>query len=121
MNNNISKKIDSEDFDSRTDIALMNYVIGSNDVANLFCEKHDFYPVANEGENDDFCSFWANDEPGSTLFCGDMCFSMSEIILDLEENVEPMKIVEYWDYQVRTESDKLINYKTWLKTLGNDK
>lgn len=112
---------DKEDFNSQFDIVIASYTFACNNIANLFCMKHDFYPVKEEGSNDDFCSFWVNDEPGTTLFCADMCFTMEEIILDLQQDTEPSKIIQYWDYQIKTDIEKTINYKTWLSITDNDK
>lgn len=108
---------DKEEFNSRFDTAIAGYIYTCNDIANLFCEKHDFYPVKVEGSNDDFGSFWANDEPGTTLFCGDMCFSMEDIILDLQQDTDPSKIIQYWDYEIKENHgpEYVVNYKTWLK------
>lgn len=102
----------NEDFQSRTDLCLLNYDVACNDIANLFCEKHKFEKL---GTKD---TFWVADEPGTILYCSDCYFGMKTILTDLKGNVPEEKLMEYYNYCL---DNKLYDYdfKNYLKHFKN--
>lgn len=98
----------NDDFLSRTDLCLLNYGIACQDIANLFCEKHEFEKL---GTKD---TFWIADDVGGILFCSDYYFDMKTIITDLKTNAPKEKLMEYYNYCLDNELYEY-DFKTYLK------
>lgn len=107
------EKFDKEEFLSTVDFCLENYNDTCDDIANLFCEKHNFEKLGDSKSN----TFWVADERGGILFCGDYYFGMETIITDLKENATDEQLMQYYVYCLQEESETY-NYRAWLKLNG---
>lgn len=82
---------------------LIRYRCACNALLRLFCDKQGF-PMSD--------TYWVADRVGEVADCASFCFSMDDIITDLEEDAPPGKILEWYD---QLESlDYRVNYRHWL-------
>jgi hypothetical protein len=102
----------NDDFQSKSDLCLLNYDVACKDIANLFCEKHEFEKL---GTKD---TFWIVDDVGGILFCSDYYFGMKTILTDLKTNVPEEKLMEYYNYCLDNELYDY-DFKTYLKHFKN--
>lgn len=109
---------DKDDFNSRIDLCLINYDIACDDIANLFCEKHDFQKIDSTKYGD---TFWVGDKRGTVLFCNDYYFDMETIVTDLKEHATDEQLLEWYDNSIENGTQMPMNYQTWLKTYNNKK
>lgn len=82
---------------------LARYRAACNNLLHLFCEKQGF-PMSE--------TYWIADRIGEVADCARFCFSMDDIITDLEEDAHPGKILEWYDKQ--EELGYKVNYRHWL-------
>lgn len=90
---------------------LKSYENSCNDIANLFCKKHDFYEIDNRD------TYWIADKPGEILATGDFFFDMKDIITDLSEDFEEDALLKWYDYSLSEyENAKYpVTYSNWYK------
>lgn len=72
---------------------IEDYRLSCNRLADLFCERYEFYKL---GETDS--TFWVADEPGGFLCIGDLTFSMEEILIALQDNIDTRTLMRWADY-----------------------
>lgn len=82
---------------------LARYYTACNNLLRLFCDKQGF-PMSE--------TYWIAGRIGEVADCASFCFSMSDIITDLEEDSHPGKILEWYDKQ--EELGYKVNYRHWL-------
>ena len=82
---------------------LIRYRCACNNLLRLFCDKQGF-PMSD--------TYWIADRVGEVADCASFCFSMDDIITDLEEEVPPGKILEWYDQL--EELGYKVNYRHWL-------
>ena len=82
---------------------LIRYYTSCNNLLSLFCEKQGF------SMSD---TYWIADRIGEVADCASFCFSMEDIITDLEEDAPPGKILEWYDKL--EELGYKVNYRHWL-------
>ena len=82
---------------------LIRYRCACNALLRLFCEKQGF-PMSD--------TYWVADRVGEVADCAGFCFSMDDIITDLEEDAPPGKILEWYDQLEAL--DYRVNYRHWL-------
>ena len=82
---------------------LIRYRCACNVLLRLFCDKQGF-PMSD--------TYWIADRVGEVADCAGFCFSMDDIITDLEEEAPPGKILEWYD-QLESLGYK-VNYRHWL-------
>ncbi len=94
-------------------LALASYYNACKELAELFCKKHDFYPL--DGQPD-FCSEWVADRPGEILAAADYFFDMEVIVDDLSLDAPEECLLEWYDYVTALPVGKSrMNYRTWLR------
>ena len=82
---------------------LARYYTACNNLLEIFCDKQGF-PMEE--------TYWIADRIGEVADCASFCFSMDDIIADLEEDAPPRKILEWYDKL--EEPDYKVNYRHWL-------
>ena len=82
---------------------LARHHAACNNLLRLFCQKQGF-PMSE--------TYWIADRVGEVADCASFCFSMDDIIADLEEDAPPGKILE-WYYR-QCELSYQVNYRHWL-------
>lgn len=81
------------------------YVKSCNEIVELFCKKQDL----------DF-KFWVGDVVGEVAGCGSYYFYLSDIILDLDKDLEKGFIFE-WYHTSFNSKQKYINYNSYIMGL----
>lgn len=82
---------------------LARYRCACNALLRLFCQKQGFSMAD---------TYWIAGRIGEVADCAGFCFSMDDIITDLEEDAPPGKILEW--YHRLEELDYRVNYHHWL-------
>ena len=82
---------------------LIRYRCACNALLRLFCQKQGF-PMSD--------TYWVADRVCEVADCSSFCFSMDDIITDLEEEAPPGKILEWYD-QLESLGYR-VNYRHWL-------
>ena len=82
---------------------LARYYTSCNNLLRLFCEKQGF------SMSD---TYWIADRIGEVADCASFCFSMEDIVADLEEDAPPGNILEWYDKL--EELGYKVNYRNWL-------
>lgn len=98
--------------------AKLHYDRDCNDLANIFCAKHDFYTL------DNVDTYWIAEKPGEILSVGDFVFDMTDIIIDLMEEIEEEAIFEWYDYTLECSNKgqaPAYNYLNWYKHVYSNK
>ena len=88
---------------------LSKYKNVCDEIANVFCEKHDFHNLSTP-----FSWF----VKGNVLFCNeDFCFDFETILMGLEMNASDKDLMEWYDYSLEStfNDETYINYENWLK------
>lgn len=108
-----AKKL-AKEYAQKATYAKLHYDRDCNDLANMFCLKHDFYTL----ETPD--TYWVADKPGEILVTGDYTFNMSDIITDLMESIEEDALLKWYDYSLTCINDgdtPVFNYINWYKNV----
>ena len=82
---------------------LARYYAACNNLLRLFCDKQGFSMAD---------TYWIADRIGEVADCAGFCFSIADIITDLEEEAPPGKILEWYDQLEALEYK--VNYRHWL-------
>ena len=104
----------AKEYAQKATYAKLHYDRDCNDLANIFCIKHDFYTL----ESPD--TYWVADKPGEILVTGDYTFNMSDIITDLVECIEEDALLKWYDYSltcINDEDTPMYNYLNWYKNV----
>ena len=80
-----------------------------NAYLKAFCKKHDF-------DYEDVKDGWVAGDVGDVCLCGDFFVSLSDMIIDIEEDAAKDEYFKYYDYSLECHEYGIssINYKSWL-------
>lgn len=93
----------------KIELCLKNYDNSCDNIANLFCKKHNFETLTDSNKN----TFWVSDERGTILFCNDLYFDMATILTDLKLNATTKELLQWYDYCIENNIYDY-NFKTFL-------
>ena len=82
---------------------LARYHAACNNLLRLFCQKQGFSMAD---------TYWIAGRIGEVADCAGFCFSMDDIITDLEEDAPPGKILQW--YNRLEELGYRVSYHSWL-------